>query len=282
MKIGFVGPGKVGCSLGAYLKANHQSVCGYFGGHIGSAKEASLLTKTRVYDTSKALAEACDILFLTVPDGQIAPVWESIRNDIPKGKIVCHCSGALSSAVFSDAEKYGIAVYSVHPLLAIPDKSSGELLKNAFFTIEGSASCMDEVCALFKACNNPIATIAMEQKIRYHAAAVFASNLAIGLMEQAAALLENAGFSEEMSQEAFKSLAIGNLQNYFNVGAKHALTGPVERNDIDTVAKHLTNLNDEAAIIYKTLSKTILQIARQKHPDWDFSQMVRMLEGEIS
>ena len=51
MKIGFVGAGKVGFSLGKYMTEHGVSVSGYYSKNIDSAREASEFTDTK-YDGS--------------------------------------------------------------------------------------------------------------------------------------------------------------------------------------------------------------------------------------
>ena len=80
-----------------------------------------------------------DIIFITVVDGAIKTVWDCISMYNLECKIVCHCSGALSSEVFSKIDKQGAYRYSVHPLFACSSKEdSYKDISSALFTIEGS------------------------------------------------------------------------------------------------------------------------------------------------
>ena len=66
----------------------------------------------------------------------------------------------------------------------------------------------------------------------------------------------------------------GNIENIFNKGCKEALTGPVERNDIKTVKKHLEALNDnKIKQAYIETAKIIVDLAEQKNPDRDYRKM---------
>lgn len=57
-----------------------------------------------------------------------------------------------------------------------------------------------------------------------------------------------------------------------------ALTGPVERNDLSTVSDHLAALPPESVEIYRELTKKLLQIAAEKHPERDYRPMERKLD----
>lgn len=280
MNIGFIGPGKVGCSLGAYLKSNGLNLLGFSGVHEDSTRYAASLTKSYFYAKIGDLIKDADILFLTVPDGTISSVWEDIKKHDIKGKIICHCSGAMTSKVFSGAKEAFAYAYSIHPLLAISGKDRAEDLKKAFFAIEGDDERIDDVINLIKTCGNRAQIIDESMKTGYHAAAVFSSNLVIGVMDVAAGILKKAGFNDDDARAAFYTLAIGNLEKYFDVGAKAALTGPVERGDDSTVKKHLLALDDDERQMYLDISKRVLAIAKEKNTNRDYTALENLLEGE--
>ena len=68
------------------------------------------------------------------------------------------------------------------------------------------------------------------------------------------------------------------MDAFFEKGAKEALTGPVERNDAETVKAHVSVLSENAKEIYKTLSKDLLRIAKEKHKEKDYTDIERILE----
>nr|WP_308778613.1 NAD(P)-binding domain-containing protein [uncultured Anaerotignum sp.] len=111
MKVGFIGAGKVGFSLGKYFKTHGVNVVGYYSKTPESAKSAADFTETKVYDAIADIVQDSDTLFVTVPDGQICMVWDSIKNLDIKNKNICHCSGSISSAAFFDAKNL------VHPYI---------------------------------------------------------------------------------------------------------------------------------------------------------------------
>ena len=57
----------------------------------------------------------------------------------------------------------------------------------------------------------------------------------------------------------------------------NALTGPVERNDVGTVARHLAVLEGDDRELYRLLSLRLVEVARQKHPDRDFTNLLNVL-----
>ena len=71
MRIGFIGAGKVGYSLGRYLKEHHISISGYYSRSLQSAMDAAEFTGTNFYSTLDELVKDSEVLFITVPDGVI-------------------------------------------------------------------------------------------------------------------------------------------------------------------------------------------------------------------
>ena len=135
MKIGFIGAGKVGFSLGQFFVQGGLPVTGYYSRHRGSAQEAAAWTGTKQYESLESLVRASDALFLTVPDGAIASVFAQLREFDLAGKQICHCSGALTAReAFPGVEETGAGHYSIHPLFPLCDKTvAWRELPGAFF-----------------------------------------------------------------------------------------------------------------------------------------------------
>ena len=159
-------------------------------------RQASIFTHTKYYETLEDLIGSSDALFLTVPDGAIEGVWNSIKRYSLTGKFICHCSGVMTSAVFSEIDQMGAFGYSIHPLFAIHSRSqSYQEISQAYFTIEGPEAHIDFWKNFFENLGNPVRIIQAEQKVLYHGAAVFASNLVTGLFEAGVDLLMDCGLT---------------------------------------------------------------------------------------
>jgi len=277
MKIGFYGAGRVGCTLGRYFKDHGLFVTGYYNRTKERAEEAALWTGTLCYDSVSSLLDECDVVFLTVSDQAIAPVVEELKSaGSLEGKLLCHCSGALSSEVFVGTGAFG---YSIHPLYAISDRNTHETLDRAFFTVEGSPEYMEMWLHTLKSIGLRCKQITSADKVRYHASAVMASNLVCGLYAAAAAELSLCGFSTEEAEEALAGLFLDNAKGIAEKGLTAQLTGPVERGDVGTVEKHLEVLDEESREIYLALSKLVLQVAKRKNPERDYGKLESILDG---
>ena len=74
------------------------------------------------------------------------------------------------------------------------------------------------------------------------------------------------------------SLAVGNAQNILQNGVVKALTGPIDRGDAVTVAKHLQVLTGETLEIYRHLSLELINIAKKKNPAKDYGEIQNLLK----
>ena len=97
-------------------------VTGFYSKSEDSSLAASNFTSSKQYLNLRELVDENDTIFITTPDGQIQEVWQEIKNYQIKNKLICHCSGAISSDIFSNIQDYGAYGYSVHPMFSISDK----------------------------------------------------------------------------------------------------------------------------------------------------------------
>lgn len=281
MKTGFIGAGKVGCSLGKYLAVNGMELSGYYSRSPESACEAAAFTDSEAFSDLSALLDKSDAVFITVPDNSICKVYQSLTAFDLDNKLICHCSGALSAKeAFPDIRKFNAEGYSIHPLFPISSRfESYENLKNAFFCIEGDPAHIGLWQTVFENAGNRVKIISSDIKNKYHAACAISSNLVCALIYESISLLNECGFSESEAADAIRPLVMSNIERIFEVGAINALTGPVERNDTGTVQKHLGCLRSGTdSEMYRAVSKKLIELAQQKHPDTDYSELYDKLD----
>lgn len=286
MNIGFIGAGKAGTALGRYLADHGQSIVGYASKTQASAEHAASCSYSRLFSSAVELASASDLLIISTPDSAIAEVWHELCDACDagslslQGKIIAHLSGATSSAVFANASYYGALVCSAHPLLAFGDEAQApKQLESAHFSVEGDAFAVEQVSELLQSAGNSVHAMRPEDKMRYHAAAVFSSNLVLAPLNMAVEILSTCGFTKEEAREALTPLIKGNVDNFCKLGAVDALTGPVDRGDKSTVKAHIesfqvngqdasqSQLYAEALELYTELTRALLPIAQAAHPE---------------
>ena len=281
--IGFVGAGKVGVSLGIYISdIDYIKIQGYYSRTKDSSVYAASLTGSKNFSNIEELVKKSNVIIISSPDDEIREVWETISKFSIQNKIICHCSGSLSSEIFFDASSKGASVCSIHPILAISSKeNSYKDLYQAFFTLEGQDKAVEFFSSVLKSKKNKYKVLSSREKTKYHISSVFISNLIIAMGSISIKLLDDYNFSQEEALAALKSLAMGNMDKLFTLGPQDALTGPVERNDLGTVERHLKALDhdhyDNIEKIYRLLSLELVDLAREKNCDRDYSRLENLL-----
>lgn len=280
--IGFIGAGKVGFSLGKLFEASGIHVTGYYSRHVEDAREAAEFTGSTVFYDLETVVEKSNIIFITVPDGEIGRVYTQLADYDLQNKQICHCSGSLTAAeVFPDLAGRGAYGYSIHPLFPVSSRyESYRDLAGAFFCLEGDEKYLSEWEQRLRSIAAGVRIIANNDKVKYHAACVVSSNLVCALWGESLRLLSECGFTEEEAGIALAPLATANLNRLIEVGPAQALTGPLERADVGTIEKHLecfeTNTERE---MYRTLSLLLLREAKEKNPNRDYAKVNDVLGG---
>ena len=281
MKIGFIGAGKSWLLPGAVFCQGGLPVTGYYSRHRGSAQEAAAWTGTKQYESLESLVRASDALFLTVPDGAIASVFAQLREFDLAGKQICHCSGALTAReAFPGVEETGAGHYSIHPLFP-PLRQDRRLagITGCFFLPGGPWPPPGLVGGAAGFSGGQGADSPQPGKrglpCRLHRGQqpdVCAGSGECGTVAGLRVL--PAGGPGRIGP-----LMKANLAHLLQVGPQQALTGPVERGDTATVAKHLACLTGEdARQVYRGASRMLVELARNKHPDIDAESMNEILK----
>lgn len=282
MKIGFIGAGKAGCSLGKYFASKSSQadiqITGYYSIISEETRWAAAFTNSDCFQTAEEVIAASDSVILSTPDGAIKKVWESFNKENVKGRIFCHLSGSLSSDVFSGIEKLGGYPISIHPLFAFSSKESVyQQLNQVCFTLEGHPYAVAQWKDMLSALGNKALVVSGEVKPKYHAAASILSNHVIAVLEAGYQLLEECGFSEEEARTYTSVLVRDNVEHVIRDGCVKAMTGPIERGDEETVAKHLPVLNPGQREIYQACGRQLLVMAKEKNPDRTYSNIEDLL-----
>lgn len=278
MKTGFIGAGKVGFSLGKYLAVNNKELSGYYSKNGASSKEAAEFTNSKCYLSLEHLINESSMIFITVPDDEIKQVWQEIRKINFKDKFICHCSGSLSSNIFSNINSFNSYGYSVHPMYAFSDKyNSYKNLQSAYFTIEGNEDNISEIKQYFESLGNKVLILHEEKKSLYHFANVAVSNLVLSLLNIGTESLISCGVEKEQALAALMPLIENNIKNIKEKGFTGALTGPVERMDLNTLKHHIAAIPREQLEVYKLLSLDLAELSEEKHKDRDYSPIKEYL-----
>lgn len=278
IKIGFIGAGKVGVSLGAYFQSKGLCIRGYVSRSLLSSQTAAEITSSQAFVNIAELIEQCGIILITTPDDQIGKVWSEMESCNIKGKIVCHMSGSVSSDIFKGISECGASGFSIHPMHAFVNRN-GKIdgLEKAYFTIEGDECRLDDLRKFLSKLGNRIIEIDRRSKALYHISNVMVSNLVLSLISMGCECLEECGVDNEGALAALMPLVTGNIENINRKGLINSLTGPAERNDIGTILKHLAALPARYEHVYKDLMLKLVELSGKKHPGRDYSELLKHL-----
>lgn len=175
-----------------------------------------------------------DVVVLCVPDANIAAAAQSVA----PGPLVGHCSGATGLEVLAPHESF-----SLHPLMTVTRYDGPERLAGASAAIAGSTPrALATARNLAQALRMHPFELEPEDRAAYHAAAAIASNFLITL--EAAAEQVAAGTGVRRTDLA--ALVRATVENWAALGPAEALTGPVARGDMATVARQRTAVGERA------------------------------------
>lgn len=268
--LNLVGAGHVGRTLGRVFhergvfalhdvltrsRASAQDAVGF----IGAGQPADNLGAMR----------RADVWMLAVNDDLIAPVCAELAatHDLT-GAVLFHCSGAKASSELLAASRAGALVASVHPVRSFADPDSvARAFEGTFCGIEGAAEALALLEPAFEAAGAKLVRIDAAAKTVYHAAAVFASNYLVTVLDAALRAYQAAGVPEDVARELARPLATETLANVFRLGPAGALSGPVARGDFATVARQqeaLTQWNAAVGSLYEALVIPTADLARRK------------------
>ena len=265
--IGFVGAGVVGGALARRLAEAGYPVVAVASRSFGSAVAlAAAVPGCAALGSLDDVAAKAEVVFITTPDDAIASVAASTA--WRAGQAVVHCSGALSVDVLAPAARAGVRVGSFHPLqtFASLDRALVSLTGTTFVLEGDDLPLLSTLQDMAEALGGRSVLLRSEDKVLYHAAAVLSSNYVVTLLQQAAELWEAFGRTKEEALTALLPLLRGTAANLESLGLPAALTGPVSRGDLITVAKHLEALESfpDVAAVYRALAEATVPIALAK------------------
>ncbi len=225
-------------------------------GRLGTALVAALRAAGAPVDgplDRGATAHSAEVVFLAVPDGEIA----NAAAHVAPGRLVGHCSGATTLAPLHGHPE----AFSLHPLMTIT--GAGADFTGATAAIAGTTDAARATArTLAEALGLHPIEIADADRPAYHAAASMASNFLVTL-EWAA---ERVG---GLDRAALAPLVRATVDNWVADGARAALTGPIARGDEATVDKQRAAVADRApdlTDLFDALADATRELAGTKAP----------------
>ena len=213
-------------------------------------------------------ARAAEIVLITVPDRAIETTAGTIAagGPLPDRWMGLHTSGYHSSSALAPLAEAGGSVGSLHPLQSFAGVSEAlECLPGTRCFYEGDDPA--RIRALVETLQGIPVEIDPALKPLYHAAAATASNLLVTVVDLALEIGASAGLARDDLLAALLPLVAGSVRNLEEVGLPRALTGPIARGDVSTLAGHLEAIRRGAPHLlepYVALSRRTVDLADRK------------------
>lgn len=249
--ISFIGAGRVARSL-----CTEFFTKGYRIEKIVSRSEQAGSALARrcnaVWSDTFEFSDSTNIIFVAVSDSSISEVLEKLQ--CGNETVVAHTAASFGLEVFPERIKHKAVFY---PLQTFSDGRKIDFNGLPVF-IESSGEIISGIMKETAESVGARIFIADSQSRRMlHLAAVIVSNFTNHLMTKGKEIAEKSGFSFE----ELKPLIAETVSKAFDNGPENSQTGPAERNDMITVAKHLELLScdDDMEKIYRDISTSIMQ-----------------------
>jgi len=242
LRVGVVGVGRVGGSLAAALaRAGHEVTAVSAVSDRSVARAQQLFPQARVLPADELVGEV-DLVLVAVPDDVLRPLVTGLaRVDAWRpGVLVAHTSGAQGIGVLDAAAARGVVALALHPVMTFTGRPEDlDRLVGAAFGVTAEEELRAVAESLVVEMGGEPVWVPESARAQYHAALSIGSNFLVTLVNDAVALLTGAGVAEP--QRLVAPLLSASLDNVLRLGDA-ALTGPVSRGDVATVASHVDTL----------------------------------------
>lgn len=254
LRVGVVGAGRVGAVLAAALRRKGHDIVAVAGESDASrGRIADLLPGVTVAKPT-AVSRAADMLLLTVPDDMLGNVVAMLAASgaLREGQAVVHTSGRHGLAVLEPAREVGAHVIALHPAMTFTGTEVD--IERLGAGAEGgcvfglTAAPADRALAerLVADLGGRPMWVPEEMRTLYHAGLAHGANHLVTLVTEAMEILTAAGATDPAG--TLRPLLQAALDNALESGDA-ALTGPIVRGDVGTVAAHLEDLRSNAPTV---------------------------------
>lgn len=293
MDVAVIGPGRVGGALALELRrAGHRitAVAGHGPAGIAAAPASAstqrflaLLPEAALLPVEQA-PRGADLVLVTTPDDAIAAVAArtAVADVIEAGQRWVHTAGGRGLDVLSAVADAGARVAACHPAMTFPDPERGAAnLPGTSWAVTAEEADLGWARLLVLDLHGSPVTLAGRDRTLYHAGLTVGSNATTAVVSLARDLLLGAGIADP--GPFLTPLATASAEGGATRGVA-ALTGPVRRGDVGTVADHLRELqrsHPEAVTAYAALSRLVLAQAVRAGLDGEVAARVEAVLDEL-
>ncbi len=286
MNVLILGAGRVGTNLARLFAANGVDVTLWNAWALDEPTQAALEDSPRVNVLSgrpltlapQEPGEEWELALLAVSDDAIPVVARELdASGLAPAVPVLHCSGSLAAERARTGKR---PVGRLHPAFAFPSPGLPlSTLSRICFLLEGDAAATAGATRLLSACGLRFVA-ASPDPVLYHAACVTAANFSALLGIAAGRLMESAGIPEGEARPLLTSLMGGVLEHAAGEGFAASVSGPVLRNDLQTILSEARAVGREAPDLFPLFLEGNLTLARILGRDELADSLTRWIEGD--
>jgi len=261
--ITLIGAGNLAQALGPALKAAGYKIDFVAARETASSRRRAAMLARLLEALTQSLNNAgpnSDIIWICHTDDALAETARLLaRKPGWKNKIVFHSSGALSSDVLAPLKRKGASAASLHPMMTFVPGATPRM-DEVPFAVEGDSRAVAAARRIVRDLGAEAFPIRKAAKTLYHALGSFSSPLLVAALATAERVGRASGLSASQTRRVMGPIVRQTLKNYQERGTAAAYGGPMKRGDINTVLRHLKELQrvPGAGEVYRALVKSAL------------------------
>ena len=287
LRITFIGAGNIANSLAYALHQKKYNIVSVISRKRSSAQSLTKKVKAETFSVDlKDIPPKTNLIILSVPDDQIKKVVSELSKqklDFRKSVFI-HLSGIKTINELKSIEKKNGKTGSFHLMQTFPDRKVIPV-KNSPTAIETKSKIVKKI--LFDIAEElqlNAFEIKSDVKEFYHLAGVFASNFLVGNIFASQVLLNKTGIKKEDFFSVIETTLMTTIRNIKNDFPENALSGPIERGDIEVVKKHISALKKDKILLQSYLIQSlslVYLIKRNKQFSPNHYEIKKLLISEI-
>ena len=212
-------------------------------------------------------AAAADVSILAVSDPAVSSVAGQLAAHVRAGRVVLHVAGALGPGALEPLGSMGCETGGMHPLLALGPNTEAGAFQGTLFSISGSPSARAVAGELAHALGGEPIQLEPDVRLRYHAAAALVAQGAVALVHVARQEIAHGpgggpGLDPTSARQGLASLLRSVAANLASGEPRDVLTGPIVRQDSDTVRAHREVAGADSAAFQDLILRVLLPLLR--------------------
>ncbi len=191
--------------------------------------------------------QKADVYIVTFSDQALVEISKTLQH---LDGIIVHTSGATPLETLSSFDQYGV----IYPIQSIRKELPIDF-KNVPIGVEGNMPTVTNTLKIVaKSISDHVELLDSQQRLQLHIAAVFANNFSNFMYIQAAQICKKSRIDFKL----MLPLITDTIEKLNIATPEDVQTGPAVRNDLLTIEKHLSHIeNEQQKELYSILTKAI-------------------------